>query len=40
LSEPNEEGRDGRGVWHVRRKNKDKYKGLKGETKEKNIRKI
>jgi hypothetical protein len=40
LSEPNEEGRDGRGVWYVRRKNKGKNKGLKGETKEKNIRKI
>jgi len=40
LSEPNEEGRNGRGMWHVRRKNKSKNTVLIGETKKKNIRKI
>ena len=40
LSEPNEEGRDGRGMWHVRRKNKRKNTLLIGETTEKNIRNI
>jgi hypothetical protein len=39
LSEPNDEGRDGRGMWDVRRKNKGKNTVLIGETKEKNIRK-
>jgi len=37
LSEPNEEGRDGRGMWHVRRKNKGKNTLLIGETKGKKI---
>jgi hypothetical protein len=37
LSEPNEEGRDGRDMWHVRKKNKGKNTVLIGETKEKKI---
>ena len=35
LSEPNEEGRDGRSMWHVRRKDKGKITVLIGETKKK-----
>jgi hypothetical protein len=32
FSEPNEEGRDRRGMWHVRKKNNGKKTELIGET--------
>jgi hypothetical protein len=32
LSEPNEEGRDGQGMWHIRRKSKAENTVLIGKT--------